>query len=340
MDRICACCHKTIQNAEDIQFCPYCGTSVMQVDMANVHNNVAWKIETTWGNQAIYAEKIKRTCRDLISRINAWVAEQESFSAEQSPAQFVTKQQMCDDFEFLCSAPNTEELEHEYRSFMRLLRDVCSGDKILRTERAVYVDLDVCIQENLHLFEAMIGLFANLNKAEEKTVAPQLMVKNGIVDFEEVFFVLDRAFDVVNTIIQNQGYLCVQNCNFDPEKLRLLSKSSFVDNHGTLCYDLYSVASALNKSCENDFGDLFDDKYEDHLIMFFEGLWIVFQCILARFLSNAQYDDMPNCLDYAEEWLLHMEVAIDRAKCNADTDMTEMYLAARKACGIVKKNFE
>ena len=340
MDRICAYCHKSIQNAGDIQFCPYCGTSVMQADMTSIHNDVAWKIETTWGNQAIYADKIKRICRDLVSRINAWVADQESISVEQITAQFATKQQMYDDFAFLCSAPNTEELDYEYRSFMRLLRCICSGEKILRSERSVYVDLDVCVRENLYLFEAMIGLFANLKKAEAKTTAPQSMVKNGIVDFEEVFTVLDRAFESVNTIIQNQGYLCVQNCNFDPEKLCLLSKYSFVDSHETLCYDLHSVISALNNSCENDFGDLFDNKYEDHLIMFFEGLWIVFQCILARFLSDTQFDDVPNCRGYAEEWLMYMEVAIDRAKCNPNTDMTEMYLTAQKACGIVKKNFE
>lgn len=340
MERICACCKKEIQNAEEIHFCPYCATPVSQTDTVSAQNNVAWKNETTWGNQAVYADKIKRICRDLVARINSWVSEQASYFAEQKSAQFVTKQQMCDDFVYLHSAPNTEELEHEYRSFMRLLRAICSGEKMLRSERAVHVDADTHIQENLHLFEAIVGVFSETNRTQEETTASALMSKNATVDFEEVLSALDRAFESVRIIIQSQGYLCVQNCNFDPDTVRLLSKYSFVDSHGTLCYDLHRVVAALNNSCENDFSDLFDHKYEEHLIMFFEGLWIVFQCILTRFLPNTQSEGVSNCCDYAEEWLSHMEVAIDRAKCYPDTDMVEMYLVAKKACGIVKKNFE
>lgn len=340
MERTCVCCKKTVQNLEDMQFCPYCGTPMTQTNMVRAQDNIAWKIETTWGNQAIYADKVKRVCRDLVARINAWVAEQESFSAEPNPAQFVTKQQLWDDFAFLRSAPNTEELEHEYQSFMRLLRDVCSGKKILRSERTVYVDLDMCIQENLHLFEAIVGVSANINLAEgSKDANATIQAKNGTVDFGEVFAVLDKAFESVKMIIQNQGYLCVQNCDFDPAALRMLNKYSFVDNHGMLCCDLRDVIAALNTSCAHDFADLFDDQYENHLVMFFESLWVVFQSILARFLPETQSEDRPNCWGYAEEWLAYMEVAIDRAKCYPDADMIEMYLAAQKACNIVKKNF-
>ena len=57
MERVCTCCNKTIRNDEAVLFCPYCGTSMTQANTANV----AWKIETTWGNQASYADKVKRT---------------------------------------------------------------------------------------------------------------------------------------------------------------------------------------------------------------------------------------------------------------------------------------
>ena len=339
MERICACCKKTVQNVGDMQFCPYCGIPMTQSNTVCAQDNVAWKIETTWGNQAIYADKIKRVCRDLVAHINAWATEQESFSAEPNLAHFITKQQMFDDFDFLRSAPNSEELEHEYKLFMHMLKGVCSGEKILRSERTVYADLDTSIQENLHLFEAMVGVFANINQVESKKTDVIIQTNNGVADFGEVFAVLDKAFESVKTIIQNQGYLCVQNCDFDSASLRMLNEFSFVDNHGMLCYDLHSVMAALDASCAHDFENLFDDQYENHLVMFFEGLWIVLESILARFLSETQLEDSHNYRDYAEEWLTYMEVALDRAKCSPNADMIEMYLAAKKACNIVKKNF-
>jgi hypothetical protein len=186
----------------------------------------------------------------------------------------------------------------------------------------------------------MVGVAANINLAEgSKDANVTLQAKNGTVDFGEVFAVLDKAFESVKMIIQNQGYLCVQNCDFDPAALRMLNKYSFVDNHGMLCCDLRDVIAALDTSCAHDFADLFDDQYENHLVMFFESLWVVFQSVLARFLPETQSEDKPNCRSYAEEWLAYMEVAIDRAKCYPDADMIEMYLAAQKACNIVKKNF-
>ena len=107
MERICVYCKKTVQNVEDMQFCPYCGTSMTQTNTSTAHNNVAWKIETTWGNQANYADKVKRIGGELISRIRTWIMEQETFIEGRNPAEFVTAQQLRDDFAFLRASSDT-----------------------------------------------------------------------------------------------------------------------------------------------------------------------------------------------------------------------------------------
>ena len=63
------------------------------------------------------------------------------------------------------------------------------------------------------------------------------------------------------------------------------------------------------------------------------------QGILERFQPETDQEDAETGLDYIEEWLSSFEVSVDRAKCNPNADMTEIYLAARKAYSVVKKNF-
>ena len=339
MDRICAYCHKAIQNAGEIQFCPYCGTSVMQATMANVHDNVAWKIETTWGNQAIYAEKIKMLCGELIQCIDAWIEEENSTFWEKESMQYVVSQQLIDDFEFLRSAPNSEELEHEFRAFIRNLKSVCSGEKVLRATRIVSTDLDTHIRDNLRSFEAMLGLFVPENLKTGEVHNYKDLRRLGSADFDGMFHVLEQVFQCVKTIVQHQGFLCVQNCNYASGSIRLLDAYSQVDSYGVLTFNLGGVISELHTSCDRDYTDLFDESYEKHLILFFEGLWILLQGILAKYQHDQKHDDETSCQEYMEEWLSCIEVSIDRAKYQQDTDMTSMYLAARRAYGIVKRKF-
>ena len=339
MDRICAYCHKSIQNAGDIQFCPYCGTSVMQANMANVHDNVAWKIETTWGNQAIYAEKIKMLCGELIQCIDAWIEEENSTFFEKESMQYVVSQQLIDDFEFLRSAPNSEELEHEFRAFIRNLKSICSGEKVLRATRVVSTDLDTYIRDNLHSFEAMLGLSVSENPMISEDCNYENFRIAGSTDFDGMFNVLEQAFHCVKRIVQHQGFLCVQNCNYTSGSIQLLGAYSQVDRHGVLTFNLGGVISELHTSCDHDYTDLFDESYEKHLILFFEGLWILLQGILAKYQHDQKHDDETSCQEYMEEWLSCLEVSIDRVKYQEDTDMTSMYLAARKAYSIIKRKF-
>ena len=339
MERICTCCNKTIRSDEAVQFCPYCGTSMTQTNTSKAHNNVAWKIETTWGNQANYADKVKRIGGELISRIRTWIMEQETFIEGRNPAEFVTAQQLRDDFAFLRASSDTEEFEQEYRSLLRALKKVCHGEKILRTNRVAYVDMDMQIRENLHLFEAMVGISAYVNKDIPEIADEESLNIKKVTDFDYIFDVMDQAFACVKTIIQNQGFLCVQNCNFDSEKIRLLNDCLYTDNQGALHYDFQGIVDELGCSCKHDFSDPFDEKYEDHLVMFFEGLWLLCQGILERFQPETDQEDAETGLDYIEEWLSSFEVSVDRAKYNPNADMTEIYLTARKAYSVVKKNF-
>ena len=111
-----------------------------QTNTSKAHNNVAWKIETTWGNQANYADKVKRIGGELISRIRTWIMEQETFIEGRNPAEFVTAQPLRDDFAILRASSDTEEFEQEYHSLLRALKKVCHGEKMLRTN-AWKVDL-------------------------------------------------------------------------------------------------------------------------------------------------------------------------------------------------------
>ena len=339
MERICTCCNKTIRSDEAVQFCPYRGTSMTQTNTSKANNNFAWKIETTWGNQANYADKVKRIGGELISRIRTWIMEQETFIEGRNPAEFVTAQQLRDDFAFLQASSDTEEFEQEYRSLLRALKKVCHGEKILRTNRVAYVDMDMQIRENLHLFEAMVGISAYVNKDIPEIADEESLNIKKVTDFDYIFDVMDQAFACVKTIIQNQGFLCVQNCNFDSEKIRLLNDCLYTDNQGALHYDFQEIVDELGCSCKHDFSDPFDEKYEDHLVMFFEGLWLLCQGILERFQPETDQEDAETGLDYIEEWLSSFEVSVDRAKYNPNADMTEIYLTARKAYSVVKKNF-
>ena len=339
MERVCTCCNKTIRSDEAVQFCPYCGTSMTQTNTSKAHNNVAWKIETTWGNQANYADKVKRIGGELISRIRTWIMEQETFIEGRNPAEFVTAQQLRDDFAFLRASSDTEEFEQEYRSLLRALKKVCHGEKILRTNRVAYVDMDMQIRENLHLFEAMVGISAYVNKDIPEIADEESLNIKKVTDFDYIFDVMDQAFACVKTIIQNQGFLCVQNCNFDSEKIRLLNGCLYTDNQGALHYDFQGIVDELGCSCKHDFSNPLDEKYEDHLVMFFEGLWLLCQGILERFQPETDQEDAETGLHYIEEWLSSCEVSADRAKYNPNADMTEIYLTARKAYSVVKKNF-
>ena len=187
MERICTCCNKIIRSDEEVQFCPYCGTSMTQTNTSKAHNNVAWKIETTWGNQANYADKVKRIGGELISRIRTWIMEQETFIEGRNPAEFVTAQQLRDDFVFLRASSDTEEFEQEYRSLLRALKKVCHGEKMLRTNRVAYVDMDMQIRENLHLFEAMVGISAYVNKDIPEIADEESLNIKKVTDFDYIF---------------------------------------------------------------------------------------------------------------------------------------------------------
>lgn len=338
MERVCTYCNKPIQNDEAILFCPYCGTSVAQVAVPK-DNNIAWKIETTWGNQASYADKVKRISSDLVSRIRTWRMEQETFIEERNAAEFVTAQKLHDDFAFLRTSFDTEEFEHEYYSLMHTLKKVCHGEKMLRTNSVACVDMDMQIRENLHLFEEMVGISAYINKDIPEIADEESLNIKKVMDFDYIFDVMDQAFTCVKTIIQNQGFICVQNCNFDSERICLLNGYLYTDNQGALRYDFQGIVDELSCSCKHDFSDPFDEKYEDHLVMFFEGLWLLCHGILENFRAETDQEDGETVLDYIEEWLSYFEVSVDRAKCNPNVDMTEIYLIARKAYSVVEKNF-
>lgn len=340
MERKCNYCMKIFNTSGTAQFCPYCGRPMYPTAADCITDNgVAWAIETTWGNQATYAERIKGLCGKLIQQIHGWVAKKNNTVLEYESAQSITTQQLIDDFEFLRSAPNLEELDYEFQTFVRNLKRICSGDMVLRTTHMVSIDEKNYIIDNLHSFEAMLGLVTSENPEFCKEQNYAQSHSSTFRDFGSLFHAIERAYDCLKTIVQNQGFLSVQNCNYSFGKIFLLDEYSMVDSSGNTSYDLDGVIYELSKSCDNDYTDLLDEGNEKHLVLFFEGSWILLKGILDRFLYDEMRDKEMNCHEWMEEWLLNIEVSIDRAKCRQDVDMIGMYLTARKAYNITMRRF-
>ena len=340
MQQVCKSCSKSFEADDAIIFCPYCGSLVN--GHANVHNaekNIVWKIETTFGNQSKYAEKSKEICSKLVSHALSWMAEQETPYWEKQNDSSITVQQVIDDFEFLRTPSGIAELEQDYRLFIKALIDICNGRINLRSKRQNSIDIYTHIQENLHTFAAMIGLPLCMNFHSCEHASNGSIVYRSADNFSRLFDALDKAFQSVKSIATTQGILCVQNCNFNPDDIRVLDKFVTVNYQGICCYDLQGVAESLINSSAHDYTDIFDNSYDRHLSMFFEAIWMLCTSIIDSYSTKVNTDDTISINESIDEWLSCMEISIDRVKNDPQVDMINIYQSCRKAFSTVKKNF-
>ncbi len=341
MEQICKVCSKKIITDDKMLFCPYCGQHLHRDTISHIEEkDLSWKIETVFGNQAKYAEKTKEICRQLKEFISAWTDNQISEFWEKKDDCSITAMQLSDAFEFLRSSSDIEEMEFEYRSFIRTLKEIYNGQRMIRSARNHTADISTYVQDNLRIFEGMLGLPVRTEYLfNEIPCSNEMSVYTGTYNLNMLFEATDIAFDSIKQIVKNQGFLCVQNCNYEHGSIRLLKNYTVSDNQEICNYDVQKIINALNDSSSHDFGDMFDEHYNEHIAMFFECLWVLYSAVLDSFSEKTINEGVPIC-EHMNEWLSYLEISIDRSKDMPFIDMVSIYLNSRKAFMTVKKNFE
>ncbi len=155
---------------------------------------------------------------------------------------------------------------------------------------------------------------------------------SGLSEYAQLGEVIKESYKVLQNIINVHSFLCVSNCTYEKEQLKMLTDIMGITQDGKKVYRLLPVIEALKQANRSDYSDLFDEKaHEEFILLFLESLWVYMEAGIIMYSESAYAPDESVMKRFLTEWSDYMGIVIDRCRCVSNVDMTSVYLRAKTA---------
>lgn len=334
----CRHCFKQIDIEKEIFFCPFCGSPLIQGSTRA--DEIASKIEAIWGNQGIYAEKIKAISKEVCLSLSSLTEEipnadtADTCYTEATP----TPETMRNRFSSLLEAESESEFEEELLDFLQTLSDIMRERQFLQKTEDIYRKTKTFVTEKMQLFEKAIGLSLQLpdfQNTVSKVSDKSTCIFYGTEHLSRLSDTLLVTFHGIKAGILNHGYISLLNCNYKLGELQQNGACLTVNLQGEKVYNMALLCDILEESSKKDYSDMLDTNFSNHIVCFFEALWLFTECILCLYSGREIETSLGQLRQSLIQWNHHVHVAVDRLKYNQSIDMTQVYLNALDAQRII-----
>ena len=334
----CGHCLKQIDIEKEISFCPFCGSPLFQASTRA--NEIADKIEAIWGNQGVYAEKIKAISREIclsLSSLTEKVLNVDPSNTSYTEA-IPTPEIMRSRFSSLLEAENESEFEEDLLDFLQILSDVMREKQFMQKTEDIYSKTKTFVTEKIRLFEKATSL--SLQLPDFQNTASKAGDKSACIFYgtEHLSRLSDALFAAVRGIkagILNHGYISLLNCNYKLGELQQTRDCLTVNLQEKKVYNMALLCDILEESNKRDYSDMLDTNFSNHIVCFFEALWLFTECILCLYSGHEIETSLEQLKQSLIQWNHHVHVAVDRLKYSQSIDMTQVYLNALDAQRII-----
>jgi hypothetical protein len=336
----CKYCGNTIEFSDDMRYCPYCGVPKNNDDLPGLMG-ISRKIEAVWGNQGVYAEKVKGICGNLAESLLERMAKNGDTPIRIDATDSITTEQLNDYFEQVYSSNNKTNLYDSFQRFMKILQDVNTDGIAISGISNADQELSLKLHDMIQTFESLTGLEVEsgfgTNPDEIRTF---LNVPARHEDLENYINKIHQAFEIVMTIVDNHSIFSVTNTGFEGGTFKSLKDHVSVDEIGLLQYDLKDIGGVVEKSNSYSYDDIFDDKYETHISLFWECLWLLKEHFQKQVDSDYKPTTSASMSKELNLWREKYCVLVDHKKYDAEFKMTELYMKAFEAYVLLHEKIE
>ena len=307
----------------------------LRTNDTNRHDSISAMIDVIWGNQGIYANKLKDICSNLSSSLLAWFLIPCQSSTDEDSETSITKDQLKERMLLLPNSVDQKDFETGYNHLKEMFSKFVAKTKPTGQEVNAVKGALQKITDNITLFEASLDAVKIHEHENVLDFNEGNFVHDREFDFIEIQYLdalavaLDSAFKKVQTVTLHHSIMSINNCNFEPGKFNYLKP--YANNNADIPQiNIFIAVQQLDASNTIDYDNLFIDDFEEHVVLFFECLWTYMECITSTQIEVSRSVFTKDVRAFLDNWLVNIHVDIDREKYNLTTDMTQLYLNARK----------
>lgn len=319
----CVKCAREYDKQNGMLYCPYCGYKFDQIVLGK-DLDLTEKIENIWGNQGVYAEKVKSLSLTFIDKLKNDIKDvyEKNYNINSINSTIYDFEEQ---FDSLISAQSKTHFTEIYFGLMDKNNAILSGEIFNYSDS--YIRKIGLVKEAMISFENSLELSIKSNTVfnMEMTKSTNMLddISKGLLF--ELSRLLEVSFSKVEKIISEFGLFCVTNSGFNKYEARVLRDNNFIENNLVTTSDLEYIINLLKEENVKNDSVILNMDSDMFILLFLESMWLFIRTVSSYSYTPSKDELMNQISSEMKRWVQCVEVCIDRSKYSNTIDMIDVY---------------